>query len=87
MIFWENQRETKQKRPQECLEEVYLRSTVQECVRGGMARGIHELPKLSPMLAMPNPSTRCGQATPETAVFYPLGYPMPYGPECIAGVP
>jgi hypothetical protein len=27
---------------------------------------------------MPNPSTPCGRATPETAVFYPFGHPTPY---------
>jgi hypothetical protein len=27
---------------------------------------------------MPYPSTPCGRATPETAVFYPVGHPTPY---------
>jgi hypothetical protein len=49
-------------------------------VQARMGRGIHGLPKVSPELAMPNPSTPCRRATPKTAVFYPLGYPMPYGP-------
>jgi hypothetical protein len=46
-----------------------------------MAGSIHGLPKVSPGPALPNPSTSCGWAAPETAVFYPLGYPTPYGPE------
>jgi hypothetical protein len=45
-----------------------------------MERGIHGLPKISPGLAMADPSTPCGRATPKKAVFYPLGYPTPYGP-------
>ena len=61
-----------------------------------MARGSHGLPKVSPGPAMPDPSTPSGWATPEmailgvantggegggpAAIFYPLGYPLPYGP-------
>jgi hypothetical protein len=55
-----------------------------------MARGIHGLPKVSPKLTMPNLFTPCGRAIPQTAlqlfwgwpaaVFFPLGYPTPYGP-------
>ena len=33
-----------------------------------MARGGHGLPKVSPGPAMPDPSTPCGRATPETAL-------------------
>jgi hypothetical protein len=57
-----------------------------------MARGIHRLPKVSTGPAMPDPSTPCGQATLQpfqgwaAAVFYPLGYPMPYGPEARPGM-
>jgi hypothetical protein len=40
-----------------------------------MARGGHALPKVSPRPAMPNPSTPCGWATPETT-FQPFqGWP------------
>jgi hypothetical protein len=35
-----------------------------------MARGGHELPKVSLGLAMPEPSTRCRRATPETALRF-----------------
>jgi hypothetical protein len=35
---------------------------------GRMARGGYGLPKVSPEPAMPNPSTPCRQATPETAL-------------------
>jgi hypothetical protein len=54
-----------------------------------MATGFHGLPKVSPELAMPYPSTPCGRATPETfvrpaAVFYPFEYPTPYGPDLSA---
>jgi hypothetical protein len=35
-------------------------------------RGIHGPPKVSPGPAMPDPST---------PVFFPLGYPFPYGPD------
>jgi hypothetical protein len=41
-------------------------------------RGIHGLPKVSPRPAMPNPYTPCGRPA---AVFFPLGYPFPYGPD------
>jgi hypothetical protein len=67
-------------------------------IQARMGRGIHGLPKVSPGLAMPDPSTPCGWASPQTAlwpfggwparradgraaVFYPLGYPFPYGPD------
>ena len=40
-----------------------------------MAGGGHGLPKVSPGLAMPNPSTPCGQATTETALWPFLGWP------------
>jgi hypothetical protein len=54
--------------------------------------GGHGLPKVSPELAMPDPSRPCGRATPDTAVsgvahpqgrrpaavFYPFEHPMPY---------
>jgi hypothetical protein len=57
-----------------------------------MARGDHGLPKVSLGPAMPNPSTPCERATPETtlwggppeerAAFYPFalsfGQPTPY---------
>jgi hypothetical protein len=43
-----------------------------------MARGGDGLHKVSPEPAMPYPSMPSGQATPETAVFYPLGHPTPY---------
>jgi hypothetical protein len=33
-----------------------------------MAKGIHGLPKVSSGPALPNPSTPCGRATPETAL-------------------
>jgi hypothetical protein len=46
--------------------------------------------KFHPRPAMPDPSMSCGRATPQTAlrpfggrpaaVFFPLGYPTPYGP-------
>jgi hypothetical protein len=61
-------------------------------VQARTGRGIHELPKVSPGPAMPNPYTPCGRATPDgltplrpqdgqpAAVFYPLGYPTPNGP-------
>jgi hypothetical protein len=45
---------------------------------GRMGRGGHRLPKVSHMPVMPDPSTPCGRATPETAVFYPFGHPTPY---------
>jgi hypothetical protein len=60
-------------------------------------RGIHGLPKVSCGPAVPDPYTPCGRATPQTAlrlfgvarpqggwppaVFFPLGYPFPYGPD------
>jgi hypothetical protein len=40
-----------------------------------MARGIHGLPKFSPGSAMPDPSTPCGRATPQTALQLFLGWP------------
>jgi hypothetical protein len=43
-----------------------------------MARGIQELPKVSPGPAMPDPSMQGGRPA---AIFYPLGYPTPYGLE------
>jgi hypothetical protein len=57
-----------------------------------MERGGLGLPKVSPGLAMPDPSMPCGRATPEkaisgvarllggrpAAVFYPFGHPAPY---------
>jgi hypothetical protein len=53
-------------------------------------RGIHGLPKVSCRTAMPDPYTPCRRATPQTAlrpfggrpaaVYFPLGYPIPYGP-------
>jgi hypothetical protein len=39
------------------------------------ARGGHGLPKVSPGLAMPYPSTPCRQATPETALRPFQGWP------------
>jgi hypothetical protein len=41
---------------------------------------------------MPDPYTPCGRATPQTAlwpvaVFFPLGYPFPYGPASIQRPP
>jgi hypothetical protein len=42
---------------------------------GRMARGGHGLPKVSPGLAMPNPSTLCRLATPETALRLFIGWP------------
>jgi hypothetical protein len=36
----------------------------------------HGLPKVLPGPAMPNPSTPCGQATPETAKFYSMPIEM-----------
>jgi hypothetical protein len=59
---------------------------------GRMARGDHELPKVSLELAMPYPSTPYGRATPETAlrrfqgwqggqlaaISYPFGHPTSY---------
>jgi hypothetical protein len=42
-----------------------------------MARGIHGLPKVSPRTALPNPSTPCGRATPETTLRPFLGWPAP----------
>jgi hypothetical protein len=69
-------------------------------LQGRMVRGIHRLLKVSPVPAMPDPSTPCRWATLEmaitemavsgvahlqggrpAAVFYPLGYPTPYGPD------
>jgi hypothetical protein len=44
-------------------------------------RGIHGVPKVSCGLAMPDPYTPSGRATPQTAIFFPLGYPFPYGPD------
>jgi hypothetical protein len=66
-----------------------------EWKHGRMERGGHGLPKKSLGLAMPNPSTLCGRATPKMtvswmarlqggqppAVFYPIGYPIPYAHE------
>jgi hypothetical protein len=50
--------------------------------RAHMAKGIHGLPKVSPGPAMPDPS---GVARPQgrwpAPIFYPLGYPTPYGPD------
>jgi hypothetical protein len=58
-----------------------------------MARGGHEFPIVSLEPTMPDPSTPCGRATPETAlwplqgwpvrgqtaaVFYPFGHPTSY---------
>jgi hypothetical protein len=43
-----------------------------------MAKGGHGLPKVSPEPAMPNPSTPCERATPETAIFYPFEHSTPY---------
>jgi hypothetical protein len=40
-----------------------------------MTRGIHGLPKVSPGAAMADPSTLCGQATPETTLRSFLGWP------------
>jgi hypothetical protein len=37
-------------------------------IQGRMARGVHRLPKVSPGPAMPDPSTSCGRAIPETAL-------------------
>jgi hypothetical protein len=66
--------------------------TAQSPIDGCMAWGGHGLLKVSPGLAMPDPSTPCGRAIPETAlwpfqgwpeaVFYPVGYPASsaYGP-------
>jgi hypothetical protein len=42
-----------------------------------MVRGIHELPKVSPGPAMPDPSTLLCQGEQPAAIFYPLGYPTP----------
>jgi hypothetical protein len=45
-----------------------------------MARGGHGLPRVSPRLAMLNPSMPCGWATPETALWpYGLRALGPYG--------
>jgi hypothetical protein len=44
-------------------------------IHGRMARGGHGLPKSSPGLVMPNPSTPCGRATPETASWPLQGWP------------
>jgi hypothetical protein len=58
-----------------------------EVGHGRMSRGGHGLRKVSPGLAMPYPSTPCGQATPETrkpflrwpaAVYHFSGHPTPY---------
>jgi hypothetical protein len=49
-------------------------------VQARTGRGIHGLPKVLCGPAMPDPYTPCGRATPQTAVFFPLGYPFPYGP-------
>jgi hypothetical protein len=40
-----------------------------------MARGDHGLPKVSPGLTMPNPSTPCRRDTPETALLLFRGWP------------
>jgi hypothetical protein len=40
-------------------------------------RGIHGLPRVSYGPAMPYPYMPCGRAA--AAVFFPLGYPFPYG--------
>jgi hypothetical protein len=40
-----------------------------------MTRGIDGLPKVPPGPTMPNPSTPCGQAIPETALQLFLGWP------------
>jgi hypothetical protein len=48
-----------------------------------MARGGHGLPKVSLGSAMPDPSTPCGWAIPETAVLYPLGHPAPFAHESV----
>jgi hypothetical protein len=37
-------------------------------IQAHMGTGIHGLPKVSPGHAMPDPSTPCGQATPETTL-------------------
>jgi hypothetical protein len=42
---------------------------------GRMARGGHELPKVSTGLAIPYPSTFCEQATPEMALWTFQGWP------------
>jgi hypothetical protein len=42
---------------------------------GRMVRGGHGLSKVSPGPAIPNPSTPCGQATPETALRPFRGWP------------
>jgi hypothetical protein len=54
-------------------------------------RGIHGLPKVSTGPAMPNPYTAVWEvARPQggrpVAVFFPLGYPFPYGPESWYGI-
>jgi hypothetical protein len=53
-------------------------------------RGIHGLPKVSPGPAKPDPYTAVlGVARPQggqpAAVFFPLGYPFPYGPVFLTG--
>jgi hypothetical protein len=49
-----------------------------------MAMGMHGLPKVSPEPAITNPSTpyvsRVARPQRLVVVFYPFGYPMPYGP-------
>jgi hypothetical protein len=40
-----------------------------------MTRGGHGLPKVSPGPTMPEPSTPCGRATPETALWPVQGWP------------
>jgi hypothetical protein len=42
---------------------------------GRMARGGHELPKVSQGLVMPDPSMPCGRATAETALWPFQGWP------------
>jgi hypothetical protein len=45
------------------------------CQQARAGRGIHGLPKVSPRLTMPNPSTPCGRATPQTALRLFGGWP------------
>jgi hypothetical protein len=53
-------------------------------LHGRMARGAHGLPKVSLWPAQPDPYSRLVVARPQgvrpVAVFFPLGYPTPYGP-------
>ena len=44
-----------------------------------MAKGIHGLPKISPVPTMPNPSMPCGRANPETALQLFWVWPAPGG--------